>query len=168
MFFFKWQKYRHVDNIMFENHTIADRFLDFWRKTGNQHFGYLYGRYTEHKDIPLGIRAEVSAIYEPPQIGTQNSLELLEDQKAEIVDEIAAKLGLRKVGWIFTDLVSEDTRKGTVRYSRNKDTYFLSAEECITAGHFQNQQPNICRLSPDGHFGSKFVTVVATGNNKIL
>lgn len=25
-----------------------------------------------------------------------------------------------KVGWIFTDLVSEDTRKGTVRYSRNK------------------------------------------------
>ncbi|XP_032178014.1 nuclear protein localization protein 4 homolog isoform X2 [Mustela erminea] len=157
------QKYRHVDNIMFENHTVADRFLDFWRKTGNQHFGYLYGRYTEHKDIPLGIRAEVAAIYEPPQIGTQNSLELLEDPKAEVVDEIAAKLGLRKVGWIFTDLVSEDTRKGTVRYSRNKDTYFLSSEECITAGDFQNKHPNICRLSPDGHFGSKFVTAVATG-----
>uniref|UniRef100_A0A5F7ZQ82 NPL4 homolog, ubiquitin recognition factor n=1 Tax=Macaca mulatta TaxID=9544 RepID=A0A5F7ZQ82_MACMU len=128
------QKYRHVDNIMFENHTVADRFLDFWRKTGNQHFGYLYGRYTEHKDIPLGIRAEVAAIYEPPQ-----------------------------VGWIFTDLVSEDTRKGTVRYSRNKDTYFLSSEECITAGDFQNKHPNMCRLSPDGHFGSKFVTAVATG-----
>uniref|UniRef100_A0A5F9D4A3 Nuclear protein localization protein 4 homolog n=1 Tax=Oryctolagus cuniculus TaxID=9986 RepID=A0A5F9D4A3_RABIT len=157
------QKYRHVDNIMFENHTVADRFLDFWRKTGNQHFGYLYGRYTEHKDIPLGIRAEVAAIYEPPQIGTQNSLELLEDPKADVVDEIAAKLGLRKVGWIFTDLVSEDTRKGTVRYSRNKDTYFLSSEECITAGDFQNKHPNICRLSPDGHFGSKFVTAVATG-----
>lgn len=44
-----------------------------------------------------------------------------------------------------------------------QDTYYLSAEECITAGNFQNQQPNICRLSPDGHFGSKFVTVVATG-----
>ncbi|XP_047400255.1 nuclear protein localization protein 4 homolog isoform X2 [Sciurus carolinensis] len=157
------EKYRHVDNIMFENHTVADRFLDFWRKTGNQHFGYLYGRYTEHKDIPLGIRAEVAAIYEPPQIGTQNSLELLEDPKAEVVDEIAAKLGLRKVGWIFTDLVSEDTRKGTVRYSRNKDTYFLSSEECITAGDFQNKHPNACRLSPDGHFGSKFVTAVATG-----
>lgn len=62
------QKYRHVDNIMFENHTIADRFLDFWRKTGSQRMGYLYGRYTEHKDIPLGIRAEVAAIYEPPQV----------------------------------------------------------------------------------------------------
>lgn len=53
---------------MFENHTIADRFLDFWRKTGSQRMGYLYGRYTEHKDIPLGIRAEVAAIYEPPQV----------------------------------------------------------------------------------------------------
>ncbi|XP_035864977.1 nuclear protein localization protein 4 homolog [Phyllostomus discolor] len=113
--------------------------------------------------LPLGIRAEVAAIYEPPQVGTQNSLELLEDPRAEVVDEIAAKLGLRKVGWIFTDLVSEDTRKGTVRYSRNKDTYFLSAEECITAGDFQNKHPNVCRLSPDGHFGSKFVTAVATG-----
>uniref|UniRef100_A0A8C2JNE5 Nuclear protein localization protein 4 homolog n=1 Tax=Cyprinus carpio TaxID=7962 RepID=A0A8C2JNE5_CYPCA len=156
-------KYRHVDNIMFENHTIADRFLDFWRKTGNQRMGYLYGRYTEHKDIPLGIRAEVAAIYEPPQIGTQNSLELIEDPKAEAVEEIAAKLGLRKVGWIFTDLLSEDTRIGTVRYTRNKDSFFLSAEECITAGHFQNQHANACRLSPDGHFGSKFFTVVATG-----
>lgn len=53
---------------MFENHTIADRFLDFWRKTGSQRMGYLYGRFTEHKDIPLGIRAEVAAIYEPPQV----------------------------------------------------------------------------------------------------
>lgn len=67
---FLFQKYRHVDNIMFENHTIADRFLDFWRKTGSQRMGYLYGRYTEHKDIPLGIRAEVAAIYEPPQVTT--------------------------------------------------------------------------------------------------
>ncbi|XP_038831310.1 nuclear protein localization protein 4 homolog isoform X3 [Salvelinus namaycush] len=90
------QKYRHIDNIMFENHTIADRFLDFWRKTGSQRMGYLYGRYTEHKDIPLAIRAEVAAIYEPPQIATQNSIELVEDPKAAAVEEIAAKLGLRK------------------------------------------------------------------------
>jgi nuclear protein localization family protein 4 len=58
---------------MFENHTIADRFLDFWRKTGSQRMGYLYGRYTEHKDIPLAIRAEVAAIYEPPQVSVQSS-----------------------------------------------------------------------------------------------
>ena len=60
---------------MFENHTIADRFLDFWRKTGSQRMGYLYGRYTEHKDIPLGIRAEVAAIYEPPQVSAAPGLQ---------------------------------------------------------------------------------------------
>ena len=62
------QKYRHVDNIMFENHTIVDRFLDYWRKTGNQRLGFLYGKYEHHKDVPLGIRATVAAIYEPPQV----------------------------------------------------------------------------------------------------
>ncbi len=33
------------------------------------------------------------------QIGSQNSLELIEDPKAEAVEELAAKLGLRKVSF---------------------------------------------------------------------
>ena len=32
-------------------------------------------------------------------------MKLLSDPKEELVEEIAAQLGLRKVGWIFTDLV---------------------------------------------------------------
>ena len=30
------QVYRHIDNIMFENPIIMDRFLNYWRKTGFQ------------------------------------------------------------------------------------------------------------------------------------
>lgn len=45
----------------------------------------------------------------------------------------------------------------------HQDSHYLSAEECITAGFFQNKHSNPCRLSRDGYFGSKFVTVVATG-----
>lgn len=46
---------------------------------------------------------------------------------------------------------------------RNIESHFLSAQECIMAGHIQNKLPNPCRFSPDGHFGSKAVTVCVTG-----
>lgn len=32
------------------------------------------------------------------------------------------------------------------------------------AGHFQNLHPNVTTRSPNGKYGSKFVTVVVTGN----
>lgn len=35
------------------------------------------------------------------------------------------------------------------------------------AADFQNKYTNPCKLSPDGHFGSKFVTVVVTGKADI-
>lgn len=53
---------------MFENSELVERFLDYWRTTGHQRIGFLYGRYEIHPDIPLGIRAVVAAIYEPPQV----------------------------------------------------------------------------------------------------
>ncbi|KAK7051147.1 Nuclear protein localization protein 4, partial [Halocaridina rubra] len=82
---------------------------------------------------------------------------------------IAKDLGLKCVGWIFTDLVPLDASKGTVRHLRHADTYFLSAHEVITAAHLQSLYPNPCKLSPDGVYGSKFVTVIVTGdkNNQV-
>ena len=60
--------YRHVDNVMFEDSRIVDRFIEGWRRSGCQRIGYLYGKYEEYTDVPLGIRAVVSAIYEPAQV----------------------------------------------------------------------------------------------------
>lgn len=50
-----------------------------------------------------------------------------------------------------------------VQHVRNIESHFLSAQECIMAGHFQNLHPNPCRFSPGGYFGSKFATVCVTG-----
>lgn len=156
------QNYRHCDNVMFENPHIVDRFLHYWRETGNQRAGWLIGRYEIHHDVPLGVKAVVTAIYEPPQESTRDSLKILPDPKEEVVNEIIKQLGLVKVGWIFSDLVPSSN--GKVKHFRNMDSHFLSASEIISAAAYQAQHPNACKMSSDGTFGSKFVTVCATGN----
>lgn len=91
------QAYRHVDNVMFENAALVERFLNYWRTTGHQRLGYLYGTYEVNTDVPLGLRAHVAAIYEPPQESSRDSIKLLDDEHAKEVDELAATLGLKKV-----------------------------------------------------------------------
>ncbi|XP_014476067.1 PREDICTED: nuclear protein localization protein 4 homolog isoform X2 [Dinoponera quadriceps] len=160
------QTYRHVDNVMFENASLVERFLNYWRGTGLQRIGYLYGRYEMHSDVPLGIRAVVAAIYEPPQESTKDTIRLLPDEREALVEELGRTLNLWRVGWIFTDLIADNVKKGTVKHVRNIESHFLSAQECIMAGYYQNQYPNPCRFSPNGYFGSKFVTVCVTGDDK--
>ncbi|KAG5455277.1 Nuclear protein localization protein 4 [Clonorchis sinensis] len=166
------QPYRHVDYVQFENGQLMETFLDYWRQTGEQRIGILLGRYA-HFDTagspPLAIKAVVAAIYEPLQESTTRSVKLTAPLDALLPDhvaEVTKRLGLQPVGWIFTDLVAEDQPgKGAVKHYRGTmDTFFLSAEECVTAACLQNLYPNKCRYSSDGCFGSKFVTVVVTGD----
>jgi len=63
-----FQTYRHVDNIMFENGNLVNRFLEYWRQYTHQRIGFLYGRYEAYDGVPLGVRAVIAAIYEPPQV----------------------------------------------------------------------------------------------------
>lgn len=48
------------------------------------------------------------------QDSTRDSIKLLPDDKEMIVEDIAQKLGLKRVGWIFTDLIADDIQRGTV------------------------------------------------------
>nr|CAD2129308.1 unnamed protein product [Meloidogyne enterolobii] len=72
---------------------------------------------------------------------------------------------MKRVGWIFTDLCSESRTLGTVKCIRNEDSFLLSASECITAGNLQSHFKNATNYCDTGYFGSKFVTVVASGNS---
>lgn len=73
---------------MFENPNLVERFLNYWRVTGHQRLGFLYGRYETHLDVPLGIKATVTAVYEPPQEGSRDHVKLLPDPKKELIDEV--------------------------------------------------------------------------------
>ena len=110
---------------------------------------------------PLGIKAVVVAIYEPPQECSRDHIRLIPDENEGRIEEIAKGLGLKRIGWIFTDLVSDSQG---VKHTRKIDTHFLSSQECIMAGYLQNKFPNATNMASSGKHGSKFVTVVVTGN----
>ena len=64
----------------------------------------------------------------------------------------------------MTDLLPDQEKAGLVKHLRHAKTHFLSAQECIMAADYQNKHPNSCKESKTGRFGSKFVTVVVSGN----
>lgn len=65
---------------------------------------WLYGYYSEDPNYPEGVRVNVEAIYEPPQIGEMSGVSILEDPLEAKVDLIAGALTLERVGWIFTSI----------------------------------------------------------------
>ncbi|KAJ1675738.1 nuclear protein localization protein 4 [Spiromyces aspiralis] len=166
----KPQEFRMVDHVEFATPQIVNRFIDYWRSTGNQRFGYLLGRYAPYDNAPLGVKAVVEAIYEPVQRCSSDCVEVdieSEEHHQEIVkvNHIATACGLRPVGIIFTDLTDDGTGKGTCLYRRRPDTFLLSSLECMLAAQLQLKYPNLNPWSREGVFGSKFVTCCISANN---
>jgi len=69
---------------------------------------YLYGYYSEDPNYPEGVRVNVEAIYEPPQLGEINGVEPLDDPNQAKVDMIAEALTFERVGMMFTT-INHDT-----------------------------------------------------------
>jgi nuclear protein localization family protein 4 len=87
-----------VDHVEFSSSRLINDFIEFWRLTGCQRFGYMYGRYEHYPDVPLGIKAVVEAIYEPPQENETDALTLsLPWPDEEMVEKVAAASGLVRV-----------------------------------------------------------------------
>jgi nuclear protein localization family protein 4 len=159
------QEFRMVDHLEFESSGIVESLISFWRSSGLQRFGYLYGRYEEYSEVALGLKAVVTAIYEPPQEGASDGIQLvLPDPHGNEVDEMAASCGLRRVGMIYTDLEDDGSGQGKVVWKRHADSFFLSSGEIVFAAREQIAHPTPSKYASSGTFGSRFVTAVVTGN----
>lgn len=94
--------------------------------------GFMYGTVSEEGKV------EVDFIYELPQQGTEEKLFLLRDPDEEkLVEAIALGLGMRKVGFIFTQTVSQDKKDYTMSNFEILQAVELQAEgdlkEWVTA-----------------------------------
>ncbi|KAG6886821.1 hypothetical protein C0992_002181 [Termitomyces sp. T32_za158] len=159
------QQFRMVDHLEIASTDIIERFLHAWRNTGLQRFGWLIGRYEPYDKVPMGVKAVVEAIHEPPQEGELDGLTLgLPWEDETRIRELAksASTPLTIVGYIFTDLdpTPEDRSKNV--YKRHPGSFYLSSLEAIFAATVQKANPTLSRSSSTGQFASRLVTAVLT------
>ncbi|BGO98579.1 Nuclear protein localization protein 4 [Rhodotorula toruloides] len=164
------QQYRMVDHVEFANPALIDGLLGFWRQTGTQRFGYLLGTYAPYEEVPMGVKAVVEAIHEPPQEPHADGITVGFPWEEEAkVQALADACGLQIVGVIFTDLTpdtsSDDAKKaGKVVAKRHANSFFLSSLEVLFSASLQRKHPTASRFSMTGRFSSRFVTCVLSGD----
>jgi len=134
--------------------------------TGLQRFGFLIGHYEPYDKVPMGIKAVVEAIYEPPQEGELDGLTVgIPWEEEPRIKELArnASKPLTVVGYVFTDLDPTPDDRTKSAYKRHGGSFFLSSLEAIFAATLQKANPTASRSSPNGIFASRLITAVLTG-----
>lgn len=113
--------------------------------------------------MPLGVKAIVEAIYEPPQENFQDGMQLQEDPNESNINAVAKLCGLEIVGMIYSDCVDDGTGEGKVLCKRHGESWFMSSSESIFCAKMQEKFKVKSRYSRGGVFGSRFVNVIVSG-----
>lgn len=105
------QENPHCESVSFDR-DCANAFQHYVNEElafGVKRGGFMYGTVSEEGKV------EVDFIYEPPQQGTEENLVLFRDPDEEkLVEAIALGLGMKKVGFIFTQTISQDKKDYTL------------------------------------------------------
>lgn len=105
------QVFRVVDHVEFDCGYIVENFIRNCKTTGKTRFGYMVGKYEDYVQIPLGLKAVVSWIYEPNQKAFPDGFVLEEDDSLKFAS------------------VFEMEMVGIVYYAVGKRDFFLSSLE---------------------------------------
>ncbi|TXG63542.1 hypothetical protein EZV62_010536 [Acer yangbiense] len=135
------QETPHCDSVSFDR-DCADVFQHYVNETlafAVKRGGFMYGTVSEDKKV------KVDFIYESPQQGTEDVLFVLRDTEEEkMVDAIAAGLGMKKVGFIFTQTIMQ-----------NKKDYTLSKREVLRAVEYHAESGMEEWVTAEGWFESE-------------
>lgn len=105
------QESPHCELVSFDR-DAANAFQHYVNDTiafGVKRGGFMYGTVADTGKV------EVDFIYEPPQVGTEERLMLMRDGEEEkLVDAIAIGLGMRRVGFIFTQTIEQNKEEYTM------------------------------------------------------
>ena len=129
---------------------LIQNFYTQWMRSGStfQRAAILFGRYVDEPvetNNPGAIRANVFALYEPPQESAKDFVRFLKDPHEKTIHALAARCGLEVVGWIVTTVERTGEKYG--------GHVIMSGLEVQQAARFQNRYKNALGYS-------RFVTIV--------